>query len=259
MPEAAGLKHRRITAIIFDMDNTLFDFVEAKLIACAAVIAYLKVSVEPEVLLKYFLRPVHGFESHENIRDFLHDNDRYSEITFTRCCAIYDEEKVTAIKPYPHVAETLAALRDRELKLGVLTDAHNGNAMKRLKKAGLEEFFDVIITMDMHGKAKPSLEPFLFAMKQLGVTANETMLVGDSIRRDIVPAKALGMLAVHAVYGDRNFHEGERDGADFVIRGIGEVFGVMEGFWSGSGDIRVQESGGRPDKSGRGRRENNEM
>ena len=44
-----------------------------------------------------------------------------------------------------------------------------------------------------------------------------------------MPAKALGMLAVHAVYGDRNFHEGERDGADFVIHGIAEVIGVMGG------------------------------
>ena len=227
MPEAAGLKHRRITAIIFDMDNTLFDFVEAKLIACAAVIAYLKVPVEPELLLKYFLRPVHGFESHENIRDFLHDNHRYSETTFTRCCAIYDEEKVAAITPYPQVAETLNALRDCGLKLAVVTDAHNGNALKRLKKAGLEDFFDAIITMDMSGKAKPSLEPFLLSMKKLGVMANETILVGDSIRRDIVPAKALGMLAVHAVYGDRNFHEGEGEGADCVIQGIQEVIGVV--------------------------------
>jgi putative hydrolase of the HAD superfamily len=209
------------------MDNTLFDFVEAKLIACAAVIAYLKVPVEPVVLLKYFLRPVHGFESHENIRDFLYDNNRYSEAAFVRCCSIYDEEKIAAISPYPHVAETLSVLRDRGLKLAVVTDAHNGNALKRLRKAGLEEFFDAIITMDMSGKAKPSPEPFLLCMSKLGVNASETMLIGDSIRRDIEPAKALGMYAVHAVYGDRNFHEGERDGADYVIYGIREVIGVI--------------------------------
>ena len=227
MPEATGTEHRRITAVIFDMDNTLFDFVEAKLIACAAMIAYLKVPVEPVVLLKYFLRPIHGFESHENIRDFLHDNDRYSETAFVRCCSIYDEEKIAAISPYPYVVETLSALRNRGLKLAVVTDAHNGNALKRLKKAGLEEFFNAVITMEMSGKAKPSPEPFLLAMNKLGVKASETILVGDSIRRDIMPAKALGILAVHAVYGDRNFHEGERDDADYVIHGIQEVIGVV--------------------------------
>jgi len=191
------------------------------------VISYLKVPVEPVVLLKYFLRPIHGFESHENIQDFLHDNHCYSQTAFTRCCAIYDEEKVAAIKLYPHVAETLSALRERGLKLAVVTDAHNSNALKRLRKAGLDQFFDAVITMDMSGKAKPSPEPFLLAMSKLGVSASETILVGDSIRRDIVPAKALGMFAVHAVYGDRNFHEEEGEGADCVIQGIQEVIGVV--------------------------------
>jgi len=141
------------------------------------------------------------------------------ETSFTRCCAIYDEDKVVAITPYPYVAETLSALRDRELKLAVVTDAHNGNAQKRLRNAGLEEFFDALIPMDMSGKSKPSSEPFLLAMEKPSVSADETMLVEDSIRRDIVPAKARGMLAV---YGDRNFHEGERNEADWVIRGIWE-------------------------------------
>ena len=227
MPEAAVPEHRRIKAVIFDMDNTLFDFVEAKLTACAAVIDYLKIPVEPLQLLRYFLRPDHGFESHENIRDFLCEHDRYSEIAFTRCCDIYDEEKIAAIKPYPRVSETLSVLRDRGLRLAVVTDAHNGNALKRLKKTGLYEFFDAIITRDMSGKAKPSPEPFLLSMSKLGVNANETILVGDSIRRDIVPAKALGMLAVHAAYGDRNFHEREEDGADYTIHGIQEVIRMI--------------------------------
>ena len=57
------------------------------------------------------------------------------------------------------------------------------------------------------------------------VNVTETMLVGDCIRRDIVPAKALGILAVHAVYGDRNFHEGEKDEADYAISDIREGIG----------------------------------
>ena len=72
--------------------------------------------------------------------DFLRYNHHYSEIAFTRCCVIYDEEKIAAIKPYPRVAETLSALRERGLKLAVVTDAHNGNALKSPGKAGLEEY-----------------------------------------------------------------------------------------------------------------------
>jgi len=54
------------------------------------------------------------------------------------------------------------------------------------------------------------------------ISVREAMLVGDSIHRDIVPAKALGMLALHAVYADRNLHEGEKDEADYAISDIRE-------------------------------------
>jgi putative hydrolase of the HAD superfamily len=67
-------------------------------------------------------------------------------------------------------------------------------------------------------------------MRKLGVTASETILVGDSFRRDILPAKALGIFTVHAAYGDRNLHEMEKDGADSEIHGIGEVIGVVGGY-----------------------------
>jgi beta-phosphoglucomutase-like phosphatase (HAD superfamily) len=53
----------------------------------------------------------------------------------------YDDEKIGAIKPCPHVAETLPALRDRGLKPGVVTDAHNRNALKWLRKAGIKRIF----------------------------------------------------------------------------------------------------------------------
>jgi FMN phosphatase YigB (HAD superfamily) len=71
-------------------------------------------------------------------------------------------------------------LWDRGLKLGVVTDAHNGNSLNRLRKAGSGAFFDAVIIMDMQGKAKPSPEQFLLAMKKAGVTASEGCLSGKA-------------------------------------------------------------------------------
>jgi len=50
----------------------------------------------------------------------------------------YDQDKIGAIKPYPHVSEKLSAHRDRGLKPGVITDAHNGNALKWLRQEGAD-------------------------------------------------------------------------------------------------------------------------
>ena len=205
-----------IKAVIFDMDNTLFDFVEAKLKACKAVVESIKTGNEEE-FLNYFLRGVHGFENHENIRDYLRDKGIYSEKIFEECCKIYENVKLDCIKPYPGVKETLEKLKSMGLKLAVVTDAENGDALKRLKKAGLLHYFDVVVSADMTGKRKPEPDSIKMALDKLGVDAREAILVGDSINRDIEAGKRLGMVTVYAAYGDRNFFEDKRGKADFVV------------------------------------------
>jgi putative hydrolase of the HAD superfamily len=63
---------RRITAVLFDMDNTLFDFVEAKIQACDAVNRRLGLDRGRELLF-YFLRQQEGrnFEHPGHVRDFI--------------------------------------------------------------------------------------------------------------------------------------------------------------------------------------------
>jgi hypothetical protein len=69
MPEILSPKPPRIRAIIFDMDNTLFDFVAAKQHACREVAKFLGRD-DWEALFNCFINSPHGFESHENIRDY---------------------------------------------------------------------------------------------------------------------------------------------------------------------------------------------
>ena len=51
------------------MDNTLFDFVAAKQHACREVAKYLDRD-DWEALFTCFIDSPHGFESHENIKDY---------------------------------------------------------------------------------------------------------------------------------------------------------------------------------------------
>ncbi|WP_201763914.1 HAD family hydrolase [Archaeoglobus sulfaticallidus] len=217
---------RKVRAVIFDMDNTLFDFVEAKLRACRAVVEHLGAGDEEE-LLRYFLRGMHGFEDLENIADYMLDKGVYSQEKYEECCRIYEEVKLNSIEPYPHVRETLERLRDLGLKLAVVTDAMNGHAVSRLRKAGLLHYFDVVVSADMTGKRKPEPDSIKFALEKLGVDAKEAILVGDSVRRDIEAGKRLGMMTVYAAYGDRNFFEEKSREADFVIESISKLLDVF--------------------------------
>lgn len=184
------------------MDNTLFDFIHAQQAACRAVLLHCGDGSDPGALFAYFRRPVHGFEDHANIRDFLNDRNSFSERLFAECCGIYEEEKVAAVTPYPGIRRILTTLQRRGLPLGIITDAESGHAARRLAKAGLSPFFRTVVTPDRSGARKPDPAPFLLALQELEAGAEESVLVGDSIRRDIAPAQGIGMVTVYARYGD---------------------------------------------------------
>ncbi len=196
-----GMKDKKIKGIIFDMDNTLFDFVKAKIAACTAIVEYIGTG-DPHELFSYFRRGKHGFEDIENISDYLLEYEVYSQERFHECCTIYEKEKVSSIELYPDVKRTMLDLKNMELNIGILTDADKRNASARLKKVALCGCFDSLFTFDMTGRKKPSHKPFIYALDSMGLEAHETLFVGDSLNRDISPSKQLGMLTVHAIYGD---------------------------------------------------------
>jgi len=158
------------------------------------------------------------------------DRSLYCNQVFSRCCAIYEAEKVRVLEPYPGVRETLEELKRRGLPLAIVTDAHNGNALLRLRRTGLAEFFDYIVTYDMTGAKKPAPDAFLLALEKLGTKPPETLLVGDSIRRDIAPAKELGMVTAYAAYGDRNVRSRDPPDVrpDYVLGSIEELLNLAE-------------------------------
>jgi len=217
----------KIKVVIFDMDNTLFDFVEAKIRACRAVCDHLGMNDERE-LLNYFLRRKYDFENHENIADYLKDKGIYNDMLFEECCRIYEEVKLSTIEPYPNIKHVLEKLKDAGLKLAVVTDALNGNAVKRLKKAGLIDYFDAIVSADQSGKRKPEPDSIILALRKLGVKPDEAILVGDSLRRDIEAGKKLGLVTVYAAYGDRNFFESQAGEVDFTAKKSEDIFLIVE-------------------------------
>jgi putative hydrolase of the HAD superfamily len=215
-----------IKSILFDMDNTLFDFIEAKHAACDAIVEYLGLKDSRE-LFQYFLRGIYNFEAWENIRDYMNDRGVYSENAYLDCCDLYEKTKLESIDPYPNVAETLFQLKKMGFSLGVVTDAHIGHATSRLMNTGLFEHFDVVVTGDMTGTKKPSPEIFLHSLNKLQINPHQALFIGDSLRRDIEPAKKIGMITAYAAYGDRNVKEERSCRADYCLNDIIDVFGIL--------------------------------
>jgi len=224
MQTTLGTRHQQIETVVCDMDNTLFDLVGAKLEACRCVVDYLGAG-DPEALFLQFLNGVYGFEDHRNIRDYLEALGVYQPRTFEVCCRTYEGVKLDLVEPYPGVEETLRCLQDAGIRLAVATDAESVQADRRLRKTGLIDFFEVVVTPEVSGRRKPEPDSLLYALRRLDAAPEEAMMVGDSPRRDIAPGRQLGMVTAFAAYGDWRRSRAADVAADIVLAEFSEILG----------------------------------
>lgn len=216
-----------VSTLLFDMDNTLFDLVEAQITSCHAVVRFLGHD-DGDELFSYFLQPVHGFESHGNIRQYMEERRIPLDGTLDAACRVYESVKLKAIHPYPGVVETLQYLSEEGYPMCIVTDAHSRDATLRLEKTGMLPYFTSLVSFDLVQEKKPGPGPFLTALEMMQASPPDVLLIGDSIRRDIEPCTRLGIRTVYARYGDRFSADRQDHGADYVIDSMNELPAILE-------------------------------
>jgi HAD superfamily hydrolase (TIGR01509 family) len=94
--------------------------------------------------------------------------------------------------------EALDQLRERGLKLGLVSNAHFLPALmlEDFERLGLAERMDAIVTSSQLGIRKPHPAIFERMLAALDVSPREALFVGDKLREDVVGPKELGMRAV---------------------------------------------------------------
>jgi putative hydrolase of the HAD superfamily len=99
------------------------------------------------------------------------------------------------LRLYPYVLEVLDILRAR-FPLALVTDAQSAYARGELHKVGILGHFDPIIVSGDFGYRKPDIRLFQRALDGMGVSAENTLFVGNDMQRDIYGAGEVGMKTV---------------------------------------------------------------
>jgi len=110
--------------------------------------------------------------------------------------AAYHDTKPSYLKPFPDVVPTLLKLKQSGYKLGVISDGLAVKQWEKLIRMGLEHFFDAVVISETTKYSKPDRRLFEKALREMGSSPRTSLMVGDSIERDISGAKAAGMTSV---------------------------------------------------------------
>lgn len=221
-----------LKAILFDLDNTLIDFMKMKL-ACsrsavdAMVSAGLKMSSEAAFKKLMSVYWEIGIENERIFQEFLRRIGKKIDYKILASGIIaYRRMQFGLIKPYAGVVPVLINLKKKGLKLAIVTDAPRLKAWIRLTELGLQDFFDEVVAFEDTNMKKPSSLPFSKALKNLRVKADETLMIGDSPERDIIGAQRLGMHTCFAQYGQQT--KIKNAGAEFTISRFEEINRIVE-------------------------------
>jgi putative hydrolase of the HAD superfamily len=227
-----------IKLIIFDIDNTLTDFIRMKDSSIDAAIESMidaGLMFPPERIKEeiYRIYEEEGIEYQKVFNRLL--LNLIGEVDYKILAAGivgYRRAREASLVLYPHVKVTLIELMKRGLKLAVISDAPRQEAWLRLCYLQLHHIFDIVLTHEDTGEYKPSPAPFELVLERMSIGPEEAMMIGDWPERDIVGASELGIRTVFARYGDT--FGTETSGADYEIDDIFRLVDIVDGINSGN-------------------------
>ncbi len=220
-----------IKAIIFDLDNTLLDFVKMKQFAVkAAITAMIEAGLDVDEKKAYQdifdLYVKKGWENQQVFDDYLNQTvGKVSNKILAAGIVSYRRAREATLLVYPNVNKTLIELIKMGIQLSVVSDAPSREAWMRLYYLNLHHVFDPVLTFDDTGVRKPSAKPFEMALDILQSSPDEVLMIGDWPERDVVGAKQIGMKTIFARYGDTF---GTVDsGADWDVNDIYDLVNIV--------------------------------
>jgi len=176
------------SCLLFDLDGTLLDSRDVIMDS----VHYLTEQYVPGMftrqdLLKRFGEPIDDLLEiiEQSMEDQQITKQQMLDSYFTYINTHHDAQ----VQLFPYVQEGLISLKSAGYRLGIVTNKQREFTMSGLQTAGILPFFDAIVTLNDVTVGKPSPEMLLKAMKEIGVTPETSLMIGDS-KYDLLAAAA---------------------------------------------------------------------
>ncbi len=150
-----------------------------------------------------------------------HGKDDLADEIGARYISVFHDYIFDGLKAMPYAESFLKRLRTRGMKLACFTNKQQDGAEKILEHLGLDKHLDAIVGTTLHSARKPDKAFTQSALDILGVTAEETLGVGDS-PYDYKAARVCGLDSALVYTGG--------DSRDFLLSECPQNIGVFADF-----------------------------
>jgi phosphoglycolate phosphatase len=190
----------RVDSVLFDLDGTLLDTINDLGEAANRMLAEL---ARPQRSLEE-IRSFVGQGIPHLVKRCMTEGTEASEAEIDAAIAAfrrhYAEVNGTRSRVYPGVVETLDAMRQRGLRLAVVTNKAEPFTLPLLENMGLSGFFSAVVCGDTLPVRKPDPEVLRHACRLLGTETDRALMIGDSVN-DAQAARGAGIPVLLVTYG----------------------------------------------------------
>ena len=205
-----------IKAVIFDLDGTLLDTLED--LANASNFA-LKSSGFETHDIKDYTRFV-GNGRYKLIERIVPDKYKQDKEIINNVLRLFDtyygEHMVDMTKPYDGIIEMIEELKERNMKIAVVSNKPHEFAEDVVRRY-FGDSFEITYGQRPNHPTKPDPKTVYEVMESLNIKEDECIYVGDS-DVDVNTAKNAGVKSVGVAWGFRGEGELREAGADFIIK-----------------------------------------
>jgi putative hydrolase of the HAD superfamily len=195
--------------ILLDLDDTLVDHTTARRKASELFGCQMAASIPDyqadrfadrwnqvaELHIAAFLRGEIDFQTQRRrrMREILGQADMpdaQADEVFSRYLKHYEN----SWRALPDVAPFLEAMKDQPM--GILSDGAQAQQEKKLRRVGIDHYFQFVMTAESIGAAKPDPEMFRAACRRAGVRPDQACYIGDNLQKDALGAARAGLRGV---------------------------------------------------------------
>ncbi|MGT2894764.1 HAD family hydrolase [Streptococcus entericus] len=232
-----------ITAIVFDVDDTIYDQQAPYRIAMEKCFPNFDMSQIKPAYIRFrhysdigFPRVMAGewtveyfrfWRCKETLLEFGHPE--IDEATGTHFQEVYERE-LDNITMLDEMRLTLDFLKSKGVPMGVITNGPTEHQLKKVKKLGLYDYVEPkrVIVSQATGFQKPEREIFNLAAQQFGFNPATTLYVGDSYDNDVMGAHNGGWRSMWFNHRGRTLKKGTTPVFDLEIDSFEQLYGAVK-------------------------------
>jgi HAD hydrolase, family IA, variant 1 len=209
-----------IKAVILDLDDTLYSYSELNEQGISKICKYTcqKLKIKKEKFYEAFDKAKKDVKitlegvasSHNRLLYCQKTLENLNENPFSIALEMYEiywQHILKNMKLNANVLEVLKFCKHKKIKIGICTDLTVHIQHRKIRKLGIDEYVDAIVTSEEVGVEKPDFKMYNKILEKLDVTPGEALFVGDSLKKDVLGSMEYGMKALWYSKTDNNKYQ----------------------------------------------------